>query len=161
MKLTVSRYYLPTGRSIQRNYQSLTDSLNSDTFYTLLQKRKMVDGNGIHPDIEYPGNQNDSIQGTLKYVMSNPLIDKFVLRTYQKQNFTSPKEFVRGVDISTTDVLQLVNNIRSNSKYKFPMSTDFIQKVQMQLRNKIAYNYYGTEYFHYCEIDSENWLDLI
>lgn len=56
LKVTVSKYYLPSGRCVQaRNYkkgreESVADSLKH-TFYTR-SGRKVVDGSGIMPDIE-------------------------------------------------------------------------------------------------------------
>ena len=162
MKLTVSRYYLPTGRSIQRNYQSLTDSLNSDTFYTLVKKRKMIDGNGVHPDIEYPMDLNDSLEDAIWYVLKNNQTDKFVLRDYKKVEYKSPKEFIDRFTVQMDKVKTLLGEIQRTDHINLPVSNPkFIQRIQEELRNKIAYNYYGTEFFHYCEVHSENWIDLL
>lgn len=66
IRLTVSRYYTPTGRSIQKDYGIKTendketvhtismgeeDITKEDSFNTLLLKRKVIGGHGITPDI--------------------------------------------------------------------------------------------------------------
>lgn len=52
VRLTVARYYTPSGRCIQRPYHSeiMSDSARVDTFYTSLG-RPVFDGGGILPDI--------------------------------------------------------------------------------------------------------------
>ena len=67
LRLTVSRYYLPSGRCIQRSYKDGYISYleqyyanygrnkqtvdSSKVFYTLNQKRKVYEGDGLMPDI--------------------------------------------------------------------------------------------------------------
>lgn len=52
VRLTVARYYTPSGRCIQRPYQSerMSDSASVDTFYTSMG-RPVFDGGGILPDV--------------------------------------------------------------------------------------------------------------
>ena len=161
LKLTVSRYYLPTGRSIQKNYASLNDSLNSDTFFTLKEKRKMIDGGGIHPDVLYPKLTNDTIERAIWYVIENSLTNKFILKKYEKQKFASPEEFVKGVNLTAKEVRDLIVQIRKKDSINLPITAQFIDKVKIQIRNKIAYNYYGTEYYHYSKVQSEDWISLL
>ena len=162
MKLTVSRYYLPTGRSIQKNYESLKDSLNADTFFTLKRKRKMVDGNGIHPDIEFPNELNDTFENAIWYVLNNQLTDIFVLKDYSKKSYKNPKDFVAKYKVGKMKAINLLLNIQRVERISLPLeSPAFINRVQEEIRNKIAYNYYGTEFYHYCEADSEDWASLI
>lgn len=91
LRLTIANYYLPSGRSIQKELDMDTlfvDSRSShyakqDTFYSINKKRALVSGGGIYPDIvidnsafdqlEYWFWKNDSIiiDWSLKYILSN------------------------------------------------------------------------------------------
>jgi len=53
LKLTIAKYYTPSGRSIHRDFQR---SNKKDTlkYYTLVLKRPVYGGGGIAPDVELP-----------------------------------------------------------------------------------------------------------
>ncbi len=60
IRLTVSRYYTPSGRCIQKPYKGIdyldyansdNDSIADSTTYYTKKKRKVFGGGGIHPDI--------------------------------------------------------------------------------------------------------------
>lgn len=82
MKITVSRYYLPSGRCIQaRNYnkgkeESVADSLKH-TFYTRSGK-EVIDGSGIVPDIELKADTMPRIFYYLNAADSTELVHNFV-----------------------------------------------------------------------------------
>lgn len=91
LRLTIANYYLPSGRSIQKELDLDTffvDSRsshyeNQDTFYSINKRRPMISGGGIYPDIaiedshfdelEYLFWKNDSIiiDWSIKYILSN------------------------------------------------------------------------------------------
>ena len=73
LRLTIARYYIPSGRSIQKPYEDkehydlkvykrfengefFKDSIHSDTmvYFTKIKKRKVYGGGGINPDIFVP-----------------------------------------------------------------------------------------------------------
>lgn len=162
LKLTVARYYLPTGRSIQKNYQSLQDSLNSDTFYTLVKRRKMVDGNGIHPDKLYPKEDTSALSDLVWQISYSDLTEKFILEKYNYIEVTSPKEFVSKFSIPNAEVIQLLKRIEKDKDLKFPLNNKvFMSKVLKMLRNKVAYSYYGLDYYYYSKVLSEDWRNLL
>lgn len=82
LKVTVSRYYLPSGRCIQaRNYkkgreETVADSLKH-TFYTRAGKA-VVDGSGIEPDLELKADTMPRIVYYLSSADSTELVHNFV-----------------------------------------------------------------------------------
>jgi carboxyl-terminal processing protease len=57
LRLTVANYFLPTGRSIQKNIEFPNDGkskklyLSQDTFRSLVLNRPLISGRGVEPDI--------------------------------------------------------------------------------------------------------------
>lgn len=92
IRLTVARYYTPTGRSIQQSYDDLTsyhDVTNryhqdtvaipdSLTYNTLLLNRKVYGGGGIFPDVYVPISAADEDPGLYN------ILDKIPEWTYRK-----------------------------------------------------------------------------
>ena len=82
MKVTVSRYYLPSGRCIQaRNYnkgevEQVADSLKH-TFYTRSGK-EVIDGSGIAPDVELKADTMARITYYLHANDSSELVHNYV-----------------------------------------------------------------------------------
>lgn len=82
MKITVSRYYLPSGRCIQaRNYkkgreETVADSLKH-TFYTRSGK-EVIDGSGIAPDLELQADTMPRIVYYLNSADSTELVFNYV-----------------------------------------------------------------------------------
>ena len=82
VKVTVSRYYLPSGRCIQaRNYkkgeaEQVADSLKH-TFYTRSGK-EVIDGSGIAPDVELKADTMARITYYLHANDSSELVHNFV-----------------------------------------------------------------------------------
>lgn len=100
MRLTISRYYTPTGRSIQRPYdegvkayqQDLRDrSLSGELFsadsihfndslvYYTPKKRKVYGGGGIVPDVFVPLDSS-SLDDYIRNIQRNALFEGYVLR---------------------------------------------------------------------------------
>lgn len=53
LRLTVAKYYTPSGRLIQKSYDNINHSFEADTnrFKTILLEREVAGGGGIEPDI--------------------------------------------------------------------------------------------------------------
>lgn len=118
VRLTTARYYTPTGRSIQRPY----DSSSREDYYAEVQKRyqsgEMEDstkipvndslvfktpkgrivygGGGITPDI-YISNEDDPQTAWSRYLIASNLIDLFVFleldKNFKKYDFTNAPRF--------------------------------------------------------------------
>jgi carboxyl-terminal processing protease len=64
MKITIAKYYIPSGRCIQQldySKKKKTDTSSASVFYTL-HKRKVLEGNGIEPDLKTEIQKNPIIQ---------------------------------------------------------------------------------------------------
>jgi carboxyl-terminal processing protease len=101
IRLTVAKYFTPSGRSIQRNYDDKTrydddynyralngeyfnsgnakDKNSDETFTSLIKKRKLSSGGGIHPDVFIP---LDSMLFHEKY----PVIETALIEYYLQNN---------------------------------------------------------------------------
>lgn len=97
LRLTVSRYYLPSGRCIQRSYKDGYISYleqyysnygkNKQTidstkiFYTLEKKRKVYEGDGLMPDITIE-HDTSYISNMLMTISKTDVISKFCVEYY-------------------------------------------------------------------------------
>lgn len=94
MKVTISKYYIPSGRCIQSvEYDEkgepvmIADSLRT-VFYTE-KGREVLDGGGVKPDVELSGDLNPDI---LRKLESNHVIFKFANDYYVKHESIPPME---------------------------------------------------------------------
>jgi len=102
LRLTVARYFTPTGRSIQKPYadkdaydkemynrytngeiysQDSVKVTDSTEYLTLKDGRKMFGGGGISPDVFIP---LDSLTMDTNYLYTQQWIPEFAFRTYLK-----------------------------------------------------------------------------
>jgi carboxyl-terminal processing protease len=112
LRLTIARYYTPSGRSIQRSFAQGKeayaaefearfksgeligkDSVLEDTqaYYTLSQHRLIHGAGGIKPDVYVPYDSGRLSQGLLTILISDRLQD--VIWDYYNSNYTSLKKF--------------------------------------------------------------------
>ncbi|MCF0192594.1 MAG: S41 family peptidase [Prevotella sp.] len=131
MKITVSRYYLPSGRCIQaRNYnkgkaESVADSLKH-VFYTR-NGREVVDGSGIAPDIEIKADTLPRIVYYLNVADSTELIHNFVCSYLNKHKDIPMSEHFSLADADYDEFKQMV--IAADFKYD-----PFTEKVLKNLK---------------------------
>ena len=102
LKVTVSKYYLPSGRCIQaRNYnkgveENVADSLKH-TFYTRSGK-EVIDGSGIAPDIEIKA---DTMPRILYYLSEGDSLE--LLHNYVCDYLKSHKTIAPALEFSLAD----------------------------------------------------------
>lgn len=138
IRLTVARYYTPSGRSIQRNYENLADYdgeiikrlesgelyngqqlgyMDTTRFYTQ-EGRIVYGGGGIIPDVFVP---MDSAKTNPYYAHLRPFIRTFVYKYYEQHkpkldgapsifNYKSLADFVDNFEISD----QVFDNFQSS-----------------------------------------------
>ena len=136
LRLTIARYYTPSGRSIQRPYSkgreayehdfeeryrdgSLTglDTMHSaDTvrYYTEERKRVVYGGGGIKPDITTPY-ETSEFANELYELLSSSILNNTVYEYYSRHNkelnvFTSFRQFDAGFTVTP----QLMATLKSN-----------------------------------------------
>lgn len=115
LKVTVSRYYIPSGRCIQNIdyfHDTKTKLADSTKFYTS-GGRTVYQGNGIKPDILM---SIDTIDTTIKELLTNKYIYKFC-------NFYYPK-----IDTATITTPLDVNFSDKKTLFDFLEKSDFYEK---------------------------------
>ena len=170
VRLTVSRYYTPTGRSIQRPYTNGNKDYYDEYFERLdsgelldPDKMKVADslkyktpkgkivygGGGIIPDVFVPidsGMQNE----TLTYLQRRGFIGYFVFEELEKDRKKykgiSREEFIDNFEVSEAMVydFQEYLNLRTESKLTFVAYHD---QVKQYLKATLADQLYGTGAF--------------
>jgi len=146
IRLTVARYYTPSGRSLQRNYRDRevydndlntrydnghlfqidtlhsSDVLDTATFYTMRLNRKVKGGGGVSPDIFVP---LDSIYLNESYLKIESKLSEFVV--------------TRGIDFS----LQSYNNYDQISGFKGSdeFYSKFAKYAKLDVNDKILKNH--------------------
>ena len=114
LKLTVAKYYTPSGRCIQEiNYsdekQTLPDSLRTE--FKTKNKRSVFDGGGVDPDIII---EEDSIPKIIFNLIQQQLIFKF--GNYYSSNFS---------DIGSLDEFEITDEI-------YDLFKEYIEKEEFQ-----------------------------
>ncbi len=129
LRLTVARYYTPTGRSIQKNYDDLDaydqdvydrydsgelynkdsiDVADSTRFFTKIEKRPVFGGGGITPDIFIP---IDTVGVSDYYVAVRNFVPQFAHRFVEsnKNDFDySIKEFAALYDVPQSTIDEFI-----------------------------------------------------
>lgn len=171
VRLTVSRYYTPTGRSIQRPYNKGNDTYYDDYFERLesgelldANKIKVADslkfktpkgkivygGGGIIPDVFVP--IDNSMQNeTLTFLERRGFIGYFIFEMLEKNRNAykglSKKEFIENYKISDDMVFQFQEyvNERTDSKVTFVAYHD---EVKQYIKANLADQLYGEGAFN-------------
>lgn len=104
IRLTIARYYTPSGKSIQRPYTGGVDAyyeqymsiiMNGGELPDSLQESEKIEW-GIHPDIYVPIDTSP-INQTLNYLLNRSLIQQFSYSTYSG----NPKAFAGYTDLNS------------------------------------------------------------
>ncbi|MDO5969266.1 S41 family peptidase [Flavivirga aquimarina] len=166
IRLTVSRYYTPTGRSIQRSYKNgnkdyydeYFERLNSgelldpekikvaDSLKFTTPKGKVVyGGGGIIPDVFVPID-NSMLNETLTYLRRSGFIGYFVFEELEKDRHLndgiSRQDFIDSFEVSDDFVLAFQDyvNVRVGSKITF---VAYHEEVKHYIKATLADQLYG------------------
>ena len=96
LKVTISRYYTPSGRCIQaldyRNRDSAGNALRNTDFkeFRTRNGRRVTDGGGVMPDVEIASLRSNSLIGAL---LQNHVIFDFATDYYYSNRLDSPGDF--------------------------------------------------------------------
>lgn len=173
MRLTVSHYYTPTGRDIQKPYQKgnsdayahdIIDRFNSGELMhadsikyidslrvnTMRLHRPIYGGGGISPDV-FVG--LDTVENTKYYrqVMAKGLINRFAIKTVDKQRkeilkkYPTDADFVRNYSISNAQLQELFD-LASAEKIDFNAEEAELSKplFRMVLKGLIGRDIYDS-----------------
>ncbi len=184
-RLTISRYYTPSGRTIQRNYKDKTKyyqgvgreegeegdniSHNVDTkdtsrpVFKTLGGRKVLGGGGITPDYIV---KSDTVNKFSRELRAKNVFQEYVVSTYMKEHgpsirtkYPTMQQFVRDFKVDNT----MLDGVKALAKSKgiqwddklFEQDEDF---VLTELKGRVAYGIWGTNGFMCCFVKSDKQL---
>ncbi|TDU43264.1 carboxyl-terminal processing protease [Gelidibacter sediminis] len=168
VRLTVSRYYTPTGRSIQRPYDNghnqdyyndyykrrsngeFNDEMNikvDDSLKFTTPKGKVVyGGGGIIPDIFVPINPNTQNE-TLNFIKYSGLINYFVFEELDKDRRSylniSKKDFIDNFIVSDDIVLRFQDYLNSRQRDQVTFVA-YHQEMKSLIKAALADQLYGS-----------------
>ena len=168
VRLTVSRYYTPTGRSIQRSYENgnedyyheyykrvdngeLSDASNiavADSLKFTTPKGKVVyGGGGIIPDVFVPINKKME-NGTISKIQASGIMNYFVFEDLDKdrtpyQNM-SQENFIRNYKVSDDILDRFTDYLNKRTRYRITFVA-YKEEVKLYLKATLAEQLYGTE----------------
>ena len=166
-RMTISRYYTPTGRLIQRDYKGKKSKeyyreIYEDTaryneeknlgeeFETLFMKRKVYGGGGINPDIHLTSESKKFKNVELMNKLRNKRV-YFELAVshadeYQKE-YRSKKKFMREFKFTNTNAL-----IAAAKEKEIELSTEDIEKdkhfINLLVKANIAKQIWGNKAYY-------------
>ncbi|MDJ0645970.1 MAG: S41 family peptidase [Flavobacteriaceae bacterium] len=140
LKLTISKYYTPSGRSIQElDYSSRDENGNIPKFsdrtrnpFKTRNGRTVYDGGGIQPDIKFEKPERSNATEAL--LKSQAIFDFATHYYYTNPTVAEPKEFT----ISNDDYQDFISFLRAG-KTSFKTSTESYFDTAMQKAESEAY----------------------
>lgn len=188
LRLTVARYYTPSGRSIQRKYnkqsenyyinlyerilfesQTGIDTTHYDTttvFYTKMG-RKVYGKGGIEPDIHISHHSIYKNQKSSKFLnfivpFAFDFVDKN--RIFLKQTYPTCSHFAQNFKLKASDWEKFEKYIEERTKDKL-LSSDFLKPEEKKyienfLTAHIARNVYGQECFYNIILPSDEAVNV-
>jgi len=131
LKLTISKYYTPSGRNIQElDYTDrVGDSIpkfsdNERPKFKTKKGRIVLGGGGILPDIVVKNRNSTQIT---KALLKGDAIFNFANQYfYQHQKINSVKNF----SLKESDIQNFINQVKLNNKFKSPIQKSFISSQE-------------------------------
>ncbi len=181
VRLTVSRYYTPTGRSIQRSYDNGNKDYY-DEYYERLDSGELLDaekievndslkfttpkgkivygGGGIIPDVFVPidtGTKNE----TLTYLLTRGFISYFVFEELDKDRKTydgiTQQDFIDNFIVSDDIVVRFQDYLNNKSEHKITFVA-YNDTVKEYIKATLAEQLFGREAYEQIINASDNML---
>ena len=141
LKLTISKYYTPSGRSIQElDYTHRADDGDVPKFsdqkrnpFKTRNNRTVYDGGGIEPDISL--NKKEKTKATKALLNSDAIFDYATKYYYQTKNVAPTEEF----EFSDTDYQEFINFLNVEN-VSFETKTEKNLKEVYQIAENEGYN---------------------
>jgi carboxyl-terminal processing protease len=146
LKLTIAKYYTPSGRCIQRiDYSHKDDEGKADAvadsllgvFYTK-GGREVTDGRGVEPDIKISDRTLSKI--SISLLSKNLIFDYATKFMYENESISSPSEFEITDEIYNDFVAFL-----SDKDYDYTTKTENTLKELKEIASEEQYFQYGEE----------------
>ena len=173
IRLTTQRYYTPSGRSIQKNYEENNEEYFMEQFlrkesilpdslkYKTKLGREVYGGGGINPDIKI---QRDT---TLNFNMINLILINGWIRDFSMQysdrnrnnifKTTSSKEYLSKIEeILLSQFLKYIDDIQAGISKKLNKAD--IKYLKKQIKANIARNLWSTEDYYRIIIDDDEYI---
>jgi carboxyl-terminal processing protease len=177
VRLTVSRYYTPTGRSIQRSYEQGNNDYYDDYFdrlesgelldsgkikvadslkFTTPEGKTVYGGGGIIPDVFVPLD-NSMHNETLRFLQRRGFISYFVFEELEKDRKRyqgiSKEDFIKNFEVTDDFVLTFQDylNIRTDSEITF---VAYHKEIKQYIKATLADQLFGSNAFQ--EIINQN-----
>lgn len=170
VRLTISRYYTPSGRSIQRPYKKGDKNYYKDYYkrlesgelsnknrievadslkFTTPQGKIVYGGGGIIPDEFVPINLKMKNQ-TIDLILLSGVLDYFVFEDLDKRRTIfraiSKNDFIENFQISDELLFRFRNYFNQMTRYKIAF-TPYAEEVKLCLKATMAQQLYGTDAF--------------
>ena len=176
LRLTVARYYTPTGRCIQKPYKQGVEEYRKEIYkrykhgefihkdsidfadslkYKTPNGRTVYGGGGIMPDIFVP---LDTVLTNSKYlskIQRKGLINQFALQFVEKyregidKNYPSRDAFIREFKVEGQIFNQFKNTLRSNGlEYKPEAMAHIKEFVMMEIKGLIGRQYWEDDIYY-------------
>ncbi len=168
IRLTVSRYYTPTGRSIQRSYENgnkeyyheyykridngelssasniqIADSLK----YTTPKGKVVYGGGGIIPDVFVPIDKKME-NPTVNRIVGNGIMSYFVFEDLDKDRtlFENVKqeEFIKTYKVSDETLKRFTEYLNKRSRYNITFVA-YNKEIKLYIKATLAEQLYGSE----------------
>ena len=173
IRLTTQRYYTPSGRSIQKNYEENNEEYFMEQFlrkesilpdslkYKTKLGREVYGGGGINPDIKI---QRDT---TLNFNMINLILINGWIRDFSMQysdrnrnnifKTTSSKEYLSKIEeILLSQFLKYIDDIQAGISKKLNKAD--IKYLKKQIKANIARNLWSTEDYYRIIIEDDKYV---
>ncbi len=138
LKVTISRYYTPSGRCIQsldywhRDAEGNAVKTSKFNDFTTRNGRKVQDGGGVLPDIEIAALKSNDLTNAL---LVNNVIFNFATDYYYKNKMADPKSF----KFSESD-FQNFKAHTAQSDFSFETKTEKVLKEALTNREEVVFN---------------------
>jgi len=168
VRLTVSRYYTPTGRSIQRSYENGNDDYYHEYYkrvdngelsdassievadslkFTTPKGKVVYGGGGIIPDVFVPINKKME-NGTIGRIQASGIMSYFVFEDLDKNRSLfknmSQEDFIKNYIVSDDDLERFTEYLNRRTRYKITFVA-YKEEVKLYLKATLAEQLYGTE----------------
>ncbi|WNH08685.1 S41 family peptidase [Thalassobellus suaedae] len=124
IKITISRYYTPSGRCIQaldywhRNEKGEAVRVTQENYNEFKTKngRRVFDGGGVFPDVIFNASKNSAITNA---IVNNDLVFNYATNYYYKHNISD----VNTLKLTDTDFKDFKNYLKTNN-FSFETETE-------------------------------------
>ncbi len=185
LRLTVARYYTPTGRSIQKPYTNgnkekykeelldrfhngdnyITDTAHAKT-YTTRGGKKLYDAGGITPDVYVPFDST-ILPAEVTELYSDNLLSGYVLTVFKQQRnelkkFTSASELEKNYKLPETAWTNLVAAAKKDSIQLEKVTGKAKERVEQRIKALLArYVFRGEGYYQVLNSQDSSYLKAL